>query len=105
MRAGKLDRRITIQRAEITTDDFGADIEIWNDVVTVWAQQRPNRGGERFSAQQVSGSNVLTFCIRYRPDLTTHDRVVYNELTFNVTDVRELGRHVETEFDAVARNA
>lgn len=102
MRAGKLDRRITVQRAETTTDDFGADIETWEDVATVWAQQRPNRGAERFSAQQVAGSNVLTFHIRYLAGLTTRDRVIYNNFIFNIKDVREIGRRVVTEFDAVA---
>lgn len=103
MRAGKLDRRITIRRATTAANDFGEEIETWADVATVWAQQRPNRGGERFAAQQMVGTKVLTFQIRYRSDVTNRDRVVYNGREYNILDVREIGRRVVTEFDAVAR--
>ena len=102
MRAGKLDRRITIRRYTTTRNDFGEDIRAWSDVATVWAQQRPNRGAERFAAQQIVGSRVLTFHIRYRADLTTADRIYYNDREYNIVDVREIGRRVVTEFDATA---
>lgn len=110
MRAGKLDRRIIIERAEVTTDDFGNDVESWMDVATVWAQQRPVRGDERFSAQELAGTRVMSFHIRYRSDLTSRDRIRFKnhgdavERTYNITDVREIGRGVVTEFDAVARS-
>ena len=103
MRAGKLDRRVTIERAALTTNDFGEVVEAWQCVATVWAQQRPNRGGERFAAQQTVGGKVLTFHIRYRSDLTTRDRLIYDGLTYNILDIREIGRRVVSEIDAAAR--
>ena len=104
MRAGKLDRRITIQRVTVATPNgFNEPIETWGDVVTVWAQQRPNRGAERFSSQEINGQAVMTFHIRYRADLTVKHRIVYGGRIWNIVDVREVGRRVVTEFDAVAR--
>lgn len=103
MRAGKLDRRITIERATIARDSFNAPVETWAAVATVWAQQRPNRGAERFAVQEVAGAAVMTFHIRYRADLTVKDRIRYAGRLWNITDVRELGRRVGTEFDCVAR--
>jgi SPP1 family predicted phage head-tail adaptor len=104
MRAGKLDRRLTIQRATIVlTPPFNEPVETWVDVATVWAQQRPNRGAERFSAQEINGEAVMTFHIRYRSDVTVKDRIRYEGRTWNILDVREVGRRVVTEIDAVAR--
>jgi SPP1 family predicted phage head-tail adaptor len=105
MRAGKLDRRVTIQRATIAPNGFNEPVETWTDVATVWAQQRPNRGAERFSAQEINGQAVMTFHIRYRTDLRVSDRIIYGGRVWNVIDIREVGRRVVTEFDAVAEAA
>jgi SPP1 family predicted phage head-tail adaptor len=102
MRAGKLDRRITIQRATKAPNGFNEPVETWSNAATVWAQQRPNRGAERFSAQEINGQAVMTFHIRYRADLRVTDRVVYEGRIWNILDVREVGRRVVTEIDVVA---
>lgn len=104
MRAGKMDRRITIERATVVgKDDFNDDVLEWGPIATVWAQARPNRGAERFTAAEVAGSAVMTFHIRYRDDVTVKDRILYDGKTWNIVDVREVGRHVVTEIDATAR--
>jgi SPP1 family predicted phage head-tail adaptor len=104
MRAGKLDRRITLQRAIVATPSaFNEPTPDWVDIATVWAQQRPNRGAERFSAQEINGQAVMTFHIRYRSDVTVQDRILYEGRLWNIVDVREIGRRVVTEIDVVAR--
>lgn len=105
MRAGKLDRRLIIQRKSITYSDSGEPIETWATLATVWAQARPNRGDERFSVRQLVGTAVMTFLIRYRSDLalTVEDRLSYDGKTWDIADLRELGRRVGTEIDATAR--
>lgn len=105
MRAGKLDRRIEIQRKAVTYDTDGSPIEGWSTLATVWAQQRPNRGAERFAVRQVVGTAVITFQMRYRADLalTNQDRIVYDGKTWDIADLREIGRGVVTEIDATAR--
>lgn len=103
MRAGKLDRRITIQRATTTPNGRNEPIASWADLATVWAQQRPNRGQERFTAQEVAGQSVMTFHIRYRRDLTVQDRISYQGKIWDILDIREVGRNVVLEIDVVAR--
>lgn len=103
MRAGKLDRRITIRRKTITWSGSGEPIETWADLATVWAQQRPNRGGERFATRQLVGTAVMTFHIRYRAGLTVQDRIVYDGKTWDIADIREIGRKVVHEIDCAAR--
>lgn len=103
MRAGKLDRRVTIRRATETRDDFNNPVQTWADVATVWAQQRPNRGSERFTAQENAGAAVMTFHIRFRSDVTVKDRIQYDGREWDIADVREIGRRVVTEIDCTAR--
>jgi SPP1 family predicted phage head-tail adaptor len=105
MRAGKLDRRITIQRKSVTESGSGEPIETWADLATVWAQARPLRGDERFATRQLVGTAVMTFHIRYRGDLaiTVKDRISYDGKLWDILDVREVGRHVVTEIDTKAR--
>ncbi|WP_421925483.1 phage head closure protein [Neoaquamicrobium sediminum] len=105
MRAGKLDRRVTIRRlTETGRNAFNEPIVEWADVATVWAQQRPNRGSERFAAAQVNGTAVMTFHIRYRSDLSTTDRILYEGREYEiVAPPREIGRRVVTEIDCIAR--
>lgn len=103
MRAGKLDRRVTIRRASVTYDAFNNPVETWADAATVWAQQRPNRGGERFTAQEIAGAAVMTFHIRHRSDVTVKDRIQYDGREWDIRDVREIGRRVVTEIDCTAR--
>ncbi|MBP1842006.1 SPP1 family predicted phage head-tail adaptor [Rhizobium petrolearium] len=104
MRAGKLDKRLTIVRfVETGRDGANQPIYGWSDVATLWAQARPVRGEERFQAQQLAGTEVMTFHIRYRADLTVKDRIRFKGKEWDITAVREIGRGVVSEFDCQAR--
>lgn len=105
MRAGKIHRRVTIQRKSVSVSSSGEQVETWSDLATVWAQDKPNRGDERFSTMQLIGSAVMTFVMRYRADLavTIQDRLSYGGKTWDILDVRELARRVGWEIDAKAR--
>jgi SPP1 family predicted phage head-tail adaptor len=105
MRAGKLDRWVTILRLTRTgTNEVNEPVETWAVVATVSAQQRPDRGSERFAASQVGGTAVMTFHLRFRADLTDQDRLLYEGRTYEiVAPPREIGRRVVSEIDAVAR--
>lgn len=105
MRAGKLDRRVKILRLQAgPPNEFNEVVDTWQEVAEVWAQQRPDRGSERFAAAQVAGTSVMTFHIRYRSDVTVMDRLEYEGRVYEiVAPPRELGRRVVTEIDAIAR--
>lgn len=104
MRPGSLDRRITIERAgESSRDAMNAPVVTWSTLATRWAQVKPLRSVERFAAHEVAGGAVTTFIIRYLSGLTIKERVVYAGKTYDITDVREIGRKEGQEIDAVAR--
>jgi SPP1 family predicted phage head-tail adaptor len=95
MRAGKLDRRITIQRPAVSQSGSGAETATWQDVATVWAERVSGPGNERYVAQQFVGKSVLTFNIRWSDavkEITSKHQVVFDGRACNVLDVKEIGR-------------
>jgi len=50
------------------------------------------------------GKNVVTFKIRYRTDINTQNRIVFDGSNWDITDVRQLGRRDGLEIDATARS-
>lgn len=106
MQAGKLDRRITIQRASVTKDEYNNDVPTWEDVATVWAAYEPIRDGERFRAGERAAEASARFQIRYSSqvsDVTGKDRLIFNGQTYEITHTKEVGRRVGIELTTVAR--
>jgi SPP1 family predicted phage head-tail adaptor len=103
IRAGKLDRRLTIQRKAVTTSPSGEEIETWSDVAVVWGEARPVPGDEKFGDQQLIASSLMTFRIRWRTDLVVTDRISYWNKIWDILDIREIGRREGLEIDAKAR--
>lgn len=92
MNSGKLDRYITIQSATETKDSFGAPIQTWATLASVWAQIKEVRGKEYFAAQAVNSEVDTIFAIRYRSDVTTKMRISYDSKTYDIQSVVEVGR-------------
>src|SRR4051812_26720077 len=107
MRAGKLDRRITIQRKTVTASDSGQPVETWAALeLRRAASMAPVRGDEPFAREQVVAQQQIEFRIRYSTsvaDLSPQDRIVYpalptddpapdQNLLFNILAVNEIGR-------------
>jgi len=87
-KAGRLDRRITIQRATVTTDAYGAPVETWAPVATVWAAveyARTGSGEEQTDAIHLATTNTI-FTIRYR-DLIHTDRIIWNGEAYDITRI------------------
>lgn len=92
MLAGKLDRRVTIQRKQVTRDDFGGEVIAWAEVCTVWARIIPLRGSERFVAQQEQADRDARVQMRWWPGITPAMRVIYEGRVWDIEAVAELGR-------------
>jgi len=81
VRAGRLDRRITIQRFTTTYSPSGHPEKTWTNLVSRrWAEVRPVRGEERFSVPQLAAKEQVEFRIRWGQavaDVNPRDRIVY----------------------------
>lgn len=107
MRAGKLDRRITIEAKATTRGLSGEVVESWSPIAVVWAGRRDVRAGERFAADQTIAEVDTVFTVRFapalvdlRPDL---HRVRCEGQTFALHGVAQIGRRVGLELACAAR--
>lgn len=79
-KTGRLDRRITIQRATATQGAYGQPVETWADVATVWGAveyQVARSGEEQTDAVHVVTNNVV-FTIRHRSGMLETDRLYFD---------------------------
>jgi SPP1 family predicted phage head-tail adaptor len=103
---GKLDRRIVLERATVTQNDFNEDVESWGDLAEIFAGRRDASASESYRAQEVGGQITVRFTIRWSSqvaDLNPRDRLRYGGRIYNITAVRETQRNRWLEVDAVAR--
>ena len=108
MPAGKRDRWITIQK--LVEDDpsssGGVALEPV-DVTSCWAEMVPERGTEMFRQDQPAAWSTVLFRTLYILDAakipTVKYQIVLDGRTYDVVDVREIGRRRGWEFVGRAR--
>jgi len=103
MRAGRMDRLITLQSYTETQATSGAITKNWAPIATVWAEKIPIRGAERFVGSQIVAELEAKYRIRFRSDLTAAKGIIDNEEEFDIQSIIELGRKEGLEITAKAR--
>ena len=104
MRAGDLDRQITIRRFTSGGDDgYGNQIEIWTDLATVWAEVKQSNGREFLDAGRISDEHRVVFKVRWMDGVLTTDRILYAGIEHDIVEVRELGRREGIELHSLKR--
>ena len=107
MRAGSLDRRITIERATESRDAFNSIVKAWATLTTVWASKQETRDTERVASQEVGAEITTRFQIRWSStvsDVNPKDRVIFDGRTYDIVGVKEIGRREGLELSASARS-
>jgi SPP1 family predicted phage head-tail adaptor len=84
MRAGKLNKRVTIQKLGDDQDDDGQPIQTWQDVATVWANVRNLNGVETVKADADTSIVKASIRIRLRRDVTAGMRVVLRDKVYEI---------------------
>jgi len=75
---GRLNQRITFQRATITDDDHGGEVESWSNYASAWAEVHFGTGQERRAAAQEASSQSASFVVLANTQtlaLTARDRI------------------------------
>ena len=103
MRAGKLDRWITIEEFSAVQDAFGQETETWTEFATVWPEKVDVKARERFTAQQEIADETTRFRMRWLTGITPKMRIVHDGKTYDIEGIAELGRRVGMEITATAR--
>ena len=93
MRAGDLDRSITLQHMVVAAPDANASrAQSFTDYATVRTAKIDAGGREYFAGQQVQAQLATRFKIRYRSDVLPTDRISFESQSYNISHIQELGR-------------
>lgn len=103
MRAGTLDRRITLLRRSQTRNAYGEQVETFTEYATVWGQRLDVTGREMFASKGTIAENSAQFRLRYRSDVLYTDRLQCDGVEYDIVQVAELGRRDGLDLVAVAR--
>jgi SPP1 family predicted phage head-tail adaptor len=95
MRAGDLNRRITIQRPEVDRSTEGDQVITWVDVASVWANVAPfrTRPAEDNRANQILAEAETKFICRWHSNLRELNpkwRISYQAKVYNIVLVLNL---------------
>lgn len=124
IRAGKLDRQITLERSipvplpdpnivdadgfpivRASIDENGTPVRKWETLATVWAELIQASTTDYIRGYGDSSEAVFIFRIRYHAGLTLADRVGYGGKQFLIKDIKELGRREALELRCEAVGA
>lgn len=89
MRAGVINRRLTIEEPIVTQDETGGEVITWEPLGVVWAAIEPVRGREAL----IAGANLAI--------LDTKIRIRWNEQT-DAINTKWRFRYRETIYDIVS---
>jgi SPP1 family predicted phage head-tail adaptor len=106
MDAGKLDRRISIERATAAVNAMNEPTGARVELAYVAANVAPVSDGERMRAGETLAERKLRFTIRYSSQVATvdpRDVIVYDGRVFDINGVKEIGRRKYLEVTATAR--
>ena len=104
MTAGNRDRLISIERASVTQDGYGEEIETWAPAFQEWARVFYGRGNERREAAADRSEMPITFSVLSNSNsrtITARDRIRFDGLIWNIEGVAPVTRG-EIEITAVA---
>lgn len=110
--SGKLNRRVTIERATRTRNEFNEDIDAWLPVMSVWAQRKDTSDlvkTEILAAEQVGSFQLVHFVIRSSSDARTVsplDRISHDGRIWEIRGTKETsdGRARFIEITAATQN-
>ena len=87
MNPGELDQRVTFRRQTSQQDELGQLINTWVTLGTVWAAVEPQAGREFVAAGAAQSELTTKIRIRYRPGVTTGDRVLHDGRVYDIQSV------------------
>lgn len=97
MRAGKLRRRIALERKQVIQDAYGAEIVTWWEFASPRAAVEAIGGREYFAAQQVEqGEATVRIRLRFRDDVQVADRARWGQRVYDIEAVLDDARQRET---------
>lgn len=104
--AGKLDRRIILQRFTETRDEYNEPVKTWVTLATRSASYEPLSDGEKFRASETAADASARFVIRWSnatASLNPKDQLIFEGVTHQIVRVKEIGRREGVEITTASR--
>jgi SPP1 family predicted phage head-tail adaptor len=90
VRSGDLNRQVTLQQRSVGRDTFGQELVDWTTVATPMACIKPLSGRELEMAKAMNAETTHSVEIRYRSNINTAMRLVYQGRNFNIHSIIDL---------------
>lgn len=103
LHAGKLNRRICIQRRVRGYDSCGQLLDIWENLVHCWAWVKSAAGVAYLPTSDGVGRDITrySFRVRYNPDIKADMRIVYGGDFYEIKEVlHDIAGHEYTDIVA-----
>lgn len=95
MEAGRLDRRVVIQKKVVVQDTFGQETITWTTVCTLWGEVLPLTGREFLEGRQETAEVSTRIRVRYyqgiEPEYRASVVVDGTTIVYNILAVLHLG--------------
>lgn len=91
---GKMDQQVTLQRLTRTPDGAGGTTEAWGNLASnpnVWANVTAKAGREGMTEGRVTATFTVLFTIYNRRDLDPRDRIIWQDVPYNIRGIRDEG--------------
>jgi len=87
---GNLRYKVDLQGPTRTSDGAGGYTEAWGTKTHLYADIRPQNALETFRQGQLQEKVTHKITIRYRSDINTNYRIVYESRTFHIKGIKNL---------------
>lgn len=105
--AGARDRQIVIERATVTRDALGTEVETWSPLQPEYAAVKYGTGVERREGAGRAAALTATFIVLANTgtrSVTARDRLAFDGLTWDISSAVLSTDRSEMEITATARN-
>ena len=89
---GNMNRRVTIERNLEIVKASGDVAHVWTPVATIWAEVLQQTAAEFLAGFGAAENSTVIFRLRYRPDISTSERVTLSGTVYAIKEVKELGQ-------------
>tara|TARA_R100000773_G_C4221020_1_gene119849 strand:+ start:1661 stop:1987 length:327 start_codon:yes stop_codon:yes gene_type:complete len=87
---GRMRYPVTLQSPTVTRDAGGGLTESYTTLATLFADIRPVSGSEKYRQGKLQESVTHEIIVRYRSDIATNYRIVYESRNFNIRNIRNI---------------
>ena len=104
MRSGELRHVVEIHESTQVRDTAGARVDVWRKRITARMAGAPIRASERNNGNQTVAETDWKFICRYRNWVTPKHRLVFDNATWDIAEVNDIGGRQRT-LEIVAKRA